>query len=182
MKSICVAARYSCSWARNYIGCAIRIAQPSAMDQAKKRRSDSGSGSGGVHSTAAGTSTGGGSQHSTATTWLLFADAGCFDEELIDHLIAGTPLEPDDIVMDEIQEVVNKFGPDIYVRPALVKSQNTNWQLIATDDWSEDSRKFIPLQKLNASLYTAYDGCLTTLRRLTPCKYIPREGSQMQTS
>ena len=42
----------------------------------------------------------------------------------------------------------------------------------ATDDWEEVSREYVPLQKVNASLYTAYDGCLTTLRRLTPCKSI----------
>ena len=62
-----------------------------ARSPVKKRRVDSGS------FTAAGPLyrvdqvTGGGSQHSTATTRLLFADAGCFDEELIDHLVAGTP-------------------------------------------------------------------------------------------
>ena len=38
------------------------------------------------------------------------------------------------------------------------------------DDWRKVSREYIPLQKDDAKLYTAYDGCLTTLRRLTPCK------------
>ena len=84
------------------------------MESAKKRRGGSGDGSGGVHSTAAGspaekrrfdsgtstaagTSTGGGSQHSTATTSLRFADAGFVDDELKDHLIAGPRQAPDEV-------------------------------------------------------------------------------------
>ena len=203
MKSICVAARCSCSWARNYNGCAIRIAQPSAMEPAKKRRGGSSSGIGGAHfiaagsstgggsqhstatamepakkrrvdsgtSTAAGTSTGGGSQHSTATTSLLVADASFVDDELKDHLIAGPRQAPDESVMDEINEVVTEFAPDIYVGPVLIKTENTDWQLVA-HHWEEVSREYIPLQTVRPWLNTAYDGCLTTLRRLTPCKSI----------
>ena len=108
---------------------------------------------------------------STATTSLLFADASFVDDELKDHVIADPRQARDENVMDEINEVVTEFAPDIYVRPALIKTKHTDWQLVA-DDWEEGSRKYIPLQKVNASLYTAYDGCLTTLRRLTPCKSI----------
>ena len=53
--------------------------------------------------------------------------------------------------MDEVNEVVTEFAPDIYVRPALIKTKNTDWQLVA-HDWDEVSRKYIPLQKMNASL------------------------------
>jgi len=137
-----------------------------AMEPAKKRRVDSGT------STAAGPSTGGGSQQSNATTSLLFADAGLVHDNLKDHLMAGSRQAPDESVMDQIKEVVTEFAPDIYVKPALIKTENTDWQLEATDDWEEVSREYVPLQKVNASLYTAYDGCLTTLRRLTPCKSI----------
>ena len=42
--------------------------------------------------------------------------------------------------------------------------------MIANHDWIEGCRRYIPLQKFDASLYTAYDGCLTTLRRLASCK------------
>ena len=73
--------------------------------------------------------------------------------------------------MDEVNEAFTEFAPDIYVRPTLIKTRNTDWQLEA-HDWDEVSRKYIPLQKVNASLYTAYDGCLTTLRRSTPCDSI----------
>ena len=86
------------------------------MAPAKKCRIDSGT------STVAVTSTGGGSQHSTATTSLLFADAGYYDKELKRHLIAKPRQELDESVREEIKEVVEEFEPDIYVVPTLIKT------------------------------------------------------------
>ena len=119
---------------------------------------------------------GGGSQHSgsgsqdwTATTRLLFADAGYYHKELKRHLIANPRQELDESVREEIKEVVEEFEPDIYVVPTLIKTTKTVWEVVAKD-WDRECMEFIQLRKVNASLYAAYDGCLTTLRRLTPCK------------
>ena len=81
----------------------------------KKRRVDS----------AAGTSTGSGSQDWTATTRLLFADAGYYHKELKRHLIANPRQELDESVREEIRKVVEDFDPDIYVVPELIKTTKT---------------------------------------------------------
>ena len=141
----------------------------------KKRRVDS----------AAGTSTGSGSQHLTATTSLLFADVGSFDKELQRHLVTLPRQEPDESAREEIEDVVKELQPDIYVAPTVIKTKKTAWHLEA-DDWEKDSVEYIPLRNVDARLYKIYDGCMNTLRRLTPCNVkkteaIPREDSEMQT-
>ena len=153
------------------------------MEPAKKRRVDSGkTGSGGVHPTAAASSTGGSGQHSiamagsaagsskhsTATTSLLFIDYGNVDGELQHHLIASARHSPAIDEMEQIKELIDELEPDIVVNPQIIKTKNTTWQLVA-NGWHEMSRKYIPLQNVDETLYTAYDGCLTTLRRFTPC-------------
>ena len=96
------------------------------MGSAKKRRVDTGSsGSGGVHSTAAATSTGGGGQHSTATTGLMFVDCGYVDKELQNHLIESARRTPDSYVMEQIEEVIDEFEPDIVVKPKILQTTET---------------------------------------------------------
>ena len=113
----------------------------------KRRAAGSCTGGGSQHSTAtvmepakkhrvdSGTSTGGGSQpwYSKTTTSLLFADTGYFHEELKNHLIASESPDPDESVREEIEAVVKEFEPDIYAAPTLIKTSNTAWQLVADD-------------------------------------------------
>ena len=117
----------------------------------KKRRVDS------------GTAAGGGSQpwYSRTTTSLLFADTGDFDEVLKNHLVANQRQDPDASVREEITGILLDCEPDIYVAPALIKTKNTDWHLIA-DDWNKVHFQYIPLRKVRASLYATYDGYLTT--------------------
>ena len=161
------------------------------MPSANRRHHGSVSGSGGVHSTAAGSFTGGvepakkpsvdsgsssdsetstddGSQHSIAPTSLLFTDVGFVEDKLQGHIMEDSRHSPDPITVDDINELVSEVGPQIYVKPHLVKIQKTEWLLSICQktEWEEVGHQFIPLQN------TPYDGCLTTLRRSTPCKTI----------
>ena len=140
----------------------------------KKRRVDS------------GTAAGGGSQpwYSRTTTSLLFADTGDFDEVLKNHLIANQRQDPDASVREEITRILLDCEPDIYVAPALIKTKNTDWHLIA-DDWNKVHFQYIPLREVRASLYATYDGYLTTVNTLQAIaknpQALPREDPEMQT-
>ena len=116
---------------------------------------------------AFGDSTASSSQHSTMTTTLLFADVAAVDSELQDHLVESARISQTEDLMSEVDEVLKEFKPDIYVSPTLIKTKGIHWRL-ATESWRLDSQKYIPLQNVNESLHTAYEGCLSTLRRFTP--------------
>ena len=116
------------------------------MPSANRRHHGSVSGSGGVHSTAAGSSTGGvepakkrrvdsgtstdsetstddGSQHSIAPISLFFTDVGFVEDKLQGHIMEDSRHSPDPVTMDDIDELVSEVGPEIYVKPQLVKTE-----------------------------------------------------------
>ena len=128
-----------------------------------------------THRVDSGTSTNNGSQpwYSKTITSLLFADNGYYNEILKGHLSAIARQEPDESVNEEIKEIADEFEPDIFVAPTLIKTTNTEWQLVA-DDWDKACFQYIPLRKANTLLHTAYDGCMTTLHRLTPRKELQK--------
>ncbi len=161
----------------------------SSMPSANRLHHGNVSGSGGVHSTAAGSSTDGlepkkehsvysgsstvsetvtddGSQHSIAPITILFIDVGDVEDQLKGHILEDERLDPDPNTMEDIEELVQEVRPGIYVKPRLVKCQETEWHIGNQLDWEEVSQEFIPLQN------TPYSGFMTTWRRLTPCNSI----------
>ena len=112
--------------------------------------------------TGASTDSDDGSQHSIDSTRLFFTDVGFVENKLQGDIMEDSRHCPDRMTYDDIQELVSEVRPDIYVKPHLVKTQETEW-LVVAPDWEEvPPSQYIPLQN------TPYDGCLMTLRRSTP--------------
>ena len=111
--------------------------------------------------TGASTDSDDGSQHSIDSTRLFFTDVGFMETKLLGEIIEDSRHCPDKMTNDDINELVSEVRPDIYVKPHLVKTQETEW-LVVAPDWEEvPPSQYIPLQN------TPYDGCLMTLRRST---------------
>jgi hypothetical protein len=150
------------------------------MPSTNRRRPGRFVGSGGVHSTAAEFSTGGVkaakksrddfvTSTDSETTCLLFTDVGVVEDTLHEHIKDDSRHFPDTVTLDDIEELVSEVGPEIYVKPDVVRTQGTRWMVSFSKktDWEEvGSPEYISFPD------TPYDGCLVTLRRSTPCDKI----------